>query len=554
MGTITNSNNKNNNFDCDDDNIENKKCFYCYKHIFNKDKNSIEFNNNILNITDGNLNNENNNDKNNIFYLIKNSLIKDNFYNIKYCNSIKNSYKKKKIIFKGKNFTETNNFIFDSNKLKKIIKLQKKIKSFLKLKQQSKIVPKKTFFRKNENKSSNDVSKYNILKEEEEIENLYKEFKVNNESEGNFSEKKYKISKNSNKSVNFNFIPAFSNHQLHLKKKQSSKFHYNGRNSKNSLLYSKYLQEKSDSLLDPNQIKGYFLKKKKRFKFIGTHNKETNQKEGFGKIIWEDDSILKANFYESKIDEIGVFYDKPSNSTFKGYYYNNIPNGYGIYAFNFELHAEGNFIKNKLNGIGIEFWEEGYYYQGYFKENFKDKVGLYRWPDGTMYMGEWRENKMNGIGIMKYQNDNIYEGEFNDGMMEGFGVFKWFDERIYVGNYKNDKKHGFGIFVWNFEPLNVFAGFWENGKQNGVGVKIDENKYEKFVLWKEGRKPIYLNGVSEIKEYLNNEQIKYKKFFNMNLMQKIRFFNSLKKIKENLGNLEIINYIDYDEAETEYEL
>ena len=33
MGTITNSNNKNNNFDCDDDNIENKKCFYCYKHI-----------------------------------------------------------------------------------------------------------------------------------------------------------------------------------------------------------------------------------------------------------------------------------------------------------------------------------------------------------------------------------------------------------------------------------------------------------------------------------------------------------------------------------------
>ena len=128
MGTITNSNNKNNNFDCDDDNFENKKCFYCYKHIFNKDKNSIEFNNNILNITDGNLNNENNNDKNNIFYLIKNSLIKDNFYNIKYCNSIKNSYKKKKIIFKGKNFTETNNFIFDSNKLKKIIKLQKKNK------------------------------------------------------------------------------------------------------------------------------------------------------------------------------------------------------------------------------------------------------------------------------------------------------------------------------------------------------------------------------------------------------------------------------------------
>ena len=35
--------------------------------------------------------------------------------------------------------------------------------------------------KKNENKSSNNVSKYNILKEEEEIENLYKEFKIYNE-------------------------------------------------------------------------------------------------------------------------------------------------------------------------------------------------------------------------------------------------------------------------------------------------------------------------------------------------------------------------------------
>jgi hypothetical protein len=169
-----------------------------------------------------------------------------------------------------------------------------------------------------------------------------------------------------------------------------------------------------------------------------------------------------------------------------------------------------------------------------------------------MYLGQWKENKMNGIGIMKYSNENIYEGEFNNGNLDGFGVFKWFDDRIYIGNYKNDKKHGFGIFIWNFEPLNVFAGFWENGKQNGVGIKIDESKYEKFLLWKEGRKPIYLNGISEIKDYLNNEQIKYKKFFNMSLIQKIKFFNSLKKIK--VGNMEIINYIDYDNAETEYEM
>ena len=549
-------NNENNNFNNEINNENYNKCFYCYKHIFNNDKNSLEFNENNNNIlkTNENLNNN----ENNIFFMIKKSLIKDNFYNHKYCNSIKNLNfnNKKRNFIKNKNFTtEINNF--DAYKIKKIIKLQKKIKSFLKeRKLKFSNTPKKTSFinkkKKNDFKSSNNVSKYNILKEEEEIENLYKEFKINNESEGSLSKSnsnsKHKISKNSNKSVNFNFIPSLP---FNLKK-QPSKFHNKSRYSKNSLLYSKFLQEKSDSLLDPNQIKGYFLKKKKHFKFIGSHNKKTNKKEGFGKIIWEDNSILKAFFYESKIDEIGIFYDSPSNSTFKGYYYNNIPNGYGIYTFNDELHAEGTFIKNKLNGIGIEFWEDGYYYQGYFTENFKDKIGLYRWPDGTMYLGQWKENKMNGIGIMKYSNENIYEGEFNNGMMEGFGVFKWSDDRTYIGNYKNDKKHGFGIFFWNFEPLNVFAGFWENGKQNGVGIKIDESKYEKFLLWKEGRKPIYLNGVSEIKDYLNNEQIKYKKFFNMSLIQKIKFFNSLKKIK--VGNMEIINYIDYDNAETEYEM
>ena len=174
-----------------------------------------------------------------------------------------------------------------------------------------------------------------------------------------------------------------------------------------------------------------------------------------------------------------------------------------------------------------------------------------------MYLGEWKDNRMNGTGIMKYSNDNIYEGEFNNGMMEGLGVFKWNDDKFYVGNYKNDNKDGFGIFFWSVEPLNVYAGFWVNGKQNGVGVKIYKNDNEKILLWREGRKPIYLNGTFEIKDHLIGEQLKYNKFFTMQLSKKIKFLNSLKKIKDNCGNMEKLNYIDFEDAETvmdEYEL
>ena len=279
-------NNENNNFNNENNNENYNKCFYCYKHIFNNDKNSLEFNENNYNNNNTN-ENLNNNNENNIFFMIKKSLIKDNLYNHKYCNSINNLNlnNKKRNFIKNKNFTtEINNF--DAYKIKKIIKLQKKIKSFLKeRKLKFSNSSKKTSFmnrkKKNENKSSNNVSKYNILKEEEEIENLYKEFKINNESEGSLSNSnsnsKHKISKNSNKSVNFNFIPSLP---FNLKK-QPSKFHNKSRYSKNSLLYSKFLQEKSDSLLDPNQIKGYFLKKKKTLQIHRFPQQKNQQKRRF---------------------------------------------------------------------------------------------------------------------------------------------------------------------------------------------------------------------------------------------------------------------------------
>ena len=272
--------------------------------------------------------------------------------------------------------------------------------------------------------------------------------------------------------------------------------------------------------------KGNFITKKKKYKFYGYHNSK-GRKEGFGIIKWEDGSTLKAYFTESKINGYANFYDKNSNSFFSGYYKNNCPKGFGIYNKDNVKIIGDSWFKNNIKNLGIEVWFDDNYYQGEFKKSIKNGIGLYRWPDGTLYFGEWKDNKMDGYGIIKYSNDSIYIGEYKNGLMNGWGEFLWSDLKYYCGNYKNDIKDGFGIFVWNFINLNAYIGFWENGKQNGIGIQLFNNK-EKIGFFNNGRKTLTLNGPWEIRDYLKSEQFRYQKFLEMNSKNLIKFVFGLK--------------------------
>ena len=128
---------------------------------------------------------------------------------------------------------------------------------------------------------------------------------------------------------------------------------------------------------------------------------------------------------------------------------------------------------------------------------------------------------------MKYANDSIYVGEFKESLMDGLGEFLWNDTEYYCGYYKEGNKNGFGIYVWDFEKLSCYIGFWENGRQHGVGMKIIDNE-QKFGFYKDGRKNAHLNGAWEIKEYLKPEQVKYQKFLVMNIKLLVKFVLSLK--------------------------
>lgn len=243
--------------------------------------------------------------------------------------------------------------------------------------------------------------------------------------------------------------------------------------------------------------RGLFLLKKKQFKYQGYFTK-SQKKHGFGIVKWEDGSKLYSIFDNNKTNGIARFIDE-SSQVFIGEYVNNRPYGYGIYLEKNEVNYEGYWVNNNLDSYGIESWKDGTTYKGKLCECKKEGIGTYRWPDGTEYQGEWKNDKMEGYGILTYSDQRKYEGEIKDGYMHGYGMFLWPDGKKFFGQYRQDVKEGFGVFIWSVCPLQAFVGFWSQGKQNGIGIKISELNV-KYGIWKKGVKEKWLRGPWELRK------------------------------------------------------
>ena len=271
-------------------------------------------------------------------------------------------------------------------------------------------------------------------------------------------------------------------------------------------------------------ICGHFLKKNnKKIKFNGNFDENSKNKEGYAQILWTDNSKIEGIFSFNHLNGYCKFYNGVSNSKFSGEYINNIPNGFGIYK-NKTLTIQGYWEKDDMDGIGIEVWDDGTYYQGEFVNSKKNGIGLYRWPDGTIYQGEFINNQMSGTGVILYSDDRIYSGQILNGYMNGYGIFIWGNGNKYMGYYLQDAKHGFGIFIWGYKPFVAYFGFWEMGKQHGVGAKVNGNNIQ-YCLWNRGKISITLKGLYEIDRYLSSLQMRYYKFFLPNYINKIKSIN-----------------------------
>ena len=263
------------------------------------------------------------------------------------------------------------------------------------------------------------------------------------------------------------------------------------------------------------EIYGFFLKKSnKSLKYHGEKDKFSHKKNGYGIVTWDDKSKLNGIFKDNKVSGFCKFINKKNKTIYKGEYIKNIPKGYGRYE---TLHyiREGFWEKNNLNGIGYEIWDDKTFYKGEFLNNKKHGIGIYQWPDKTYYEGEWKNNKMNGYGIIYYTNESFYCGEVLNGNMHGFGLFSWKNKHKYIGYFKNDLKNGFGVFIWQMKPLECFVGFWNNGKQNGVGAKVHNGVFT-YGIWENGKKDNWLKGEWEVKRCLTPEEMKFEKFLYKN--------------------------------------
>ena len=276
-----------------------------------------------------------------------------------------------------------------------------------------------------------------------------------------------------------------------------------------------------------DDIKGNFtLKNEKVVRYQGGFVKKTKKKNGFGVITWSDNSTLHGIYESNMINGIGRFYNHKYRSTFIGEYVNNAPKGFGVYQVK-NLSLQGYWEESCLNGIAIEVWEDGTYYQGEYENNKKDGIGLYRWPDGTIYQGEFSNGQMTGKGIILYSDDCIFSGEMLNGFMNGYGIFSWGNGSLYMGYYLQDIKHGFGIYIWDSKMFICYIGFWEMGKQQGIGAKINGNKI-KYCIWNKGKIATTLKGLYEIDRYLVGAQRGYYHFFTAGYIAKLRansFYN-----------------------------
>ena len=197
-----------------------------------------------------------------------------------------------------------------------------------------------------------------------------------------------------------------------------------------------------------------------------------------------------------------------------------MPKGFGVYHVK-NLSLQGYWDSSNLNGIAIEVWDDGTYFQGEYENNKKNGVGLYRWPDGTIYQGEFNNGQMTGKGIILYSDDSVFSGEMLNGYMNGYGIFSWGNGALYMGYYLQDIKHGFGIYVWDSKMFICYIGFWEMGKQQGIGAKINGNKI-KYCIWNKGKIATNLKGLYEIDRYLTGIQKGYYHFFTAGYIAKLR--------------------------------
>ncbi|NCC74285.1 MAG: hypothetical protein EOM06_12945, partial [Sphingobacteriia bacterium] len=91
------------------------------------------------------------------------------------------------------------------------------------------------------------------------------------------------------------------------------------------------------------------------------------------------------------------------------------------------------------------------------------------------YVGQIKDGKREGIGVAIRETNNerwngIYAGNWENDKQNGYGVISWVIGGKYEGEWKNGRFSGFGKIY--YQNGNRYEGEWRNGERNGFGKSI----------------------------------------------------------------------------------
>ena len=121
------------------------------------------------------------------------------------------------------------------------------------------------------------------------------------------------------------------------------------------------------------------------------------------------------------------------------------------------------------------------------------KNNIIKYKNGEKYIGELdKDNKKNGRGIQIFKNNNIYYGYWEDNKRNGIGKMIKFKQKIddlniifsdnempfYYGDWKNNLEDGIGEEIW--EDNSTYKGEYKEGFKHGNGILTlpDGTEYE----------------------------------------------------------------------------
>ena len=227
-------------------------------------------------------------------------------------------------------------------------------------------------------------------------------------------------------------------------------------------------------------------------------NLENNIPEGYG--IYETNNIRYEGYFKDGLFHVcGTLIDKVRKYKYVGSFSMGNKEGFGKIIFDDGKYFEGMFLCNSANGIGYMEYSDGEIYVGEFKNNLANGFGTVYYANGNIYTGEFKNDKEFGLGVMMEHDNRSYgiKVEYKeDGYTLIHGqvkltcdlnthmVYRIVEAKdyTYFGMIDKYSKPVKGIFHYkNNDTFETFIGDVSDEFKNGIAILSNNSIFKGFI-------------------------------------------------------------------------